>query len=206
MALARTLVVKAAVLPLDEPLSNLDANVREEVRSEIRRLYDEFRITTLYVMHDQVMVTSDCIILMSKGRIEQTDAPYTVYRRPRTRFVAGFIGRTNFAEGRVAGDAVQFPGFRVPKSALEAHGALADEVLISVRPQSIQLARQRGPGGAGAAACPRGSRCAPISANAGSTRRSWRVQSSGCESPLGRRKFSRWASPCGWMSTSRSLC
>ena len=151
VALARAIVVKPAVLLLDEPLSNLDANLREEMRFEIRRLHDEFRITTLYVTHDQAeaMITSDRIVVMSKGRIEQIDAPYAVYGRPRTRFVAGFIGRTNFVEGRLAGDAVQFPGFRVPKSALEAHGALADEVLISVRPQSIQLARQQSLGGAG---------------------------------------------------------
>jgi len=95
------------------------------------------------------MVTSDRVVVMSKGRIEQTDTPYAAYGPPRTRFVAGFIGRTNFVEGRVAGDTVQFPGFRVPKNALEAQAALADEILISVRPQSIQLGRQQSPGGAG---------------------------------------------------------
>jgi ABC-type Fe3+/spermidine/putrescine transport system ATPase subunit len=158
-------------------------------------------------MHDQseAKVASDCIVVMSKGRIEQTDAPYAVYRRPRTRFVAGFIGRTNFVEGRVAGDIVQFPGFRVPKNALEAQGALADEALISVRPQSIQLGRQQSRGGVGAAAFPRGSRYAPNSANAAISGGTWRVQSSGCESRLGRSKSSSGRAR-GWMSTSRSLC
>ena len=77
MALARAIVVKPAVLLLDEPLSNLDANLREEMRFEIRRLHDEFRITTVYVTHDQAeaMVTSDRIAVMNQGRIEQVDAP-----------------------------------------------------------------------------------------------------------------------------------
>jgi ABC-type Fe3+/spermidine/putrescine transport system ATPase subunit len=143
VALARAIVVKPAVLLLDEPLSNLDANLREEMRFEIRRLHDAFRITTLYVTHDQAeaMVTSDRIVVMNKGRIEQADAPFALYGRPRTRFVAGFIGRTNVVEGRLDGDAVQFPGFRVPRRALELQGALADPVVVSVRPQSLRLAR-----------------------------------------------------------------
>ena len=90
-----------AVLLLDEPLSNLDANLREEMRYEIRRLHDEFHITTVYVTHDQAeaMVTSDRIAVMNQGRIEQVDAPRALYARPRTRFVAGFIGRTNLLGG-----------------------------------------------------------------------------------------------------------
>ena len=97
VALARAIVVEPAVLLLDEPLSNLDANLREEMRFEIRRLHDEFRITTVYVTHDQAeaMATSDRIAVMNAGRIEQVDAPHMLYTRPRTRFVAGFIGRTN---------------------------------------------------------------------------------------------------------------
>jgi iron(III) transport system ATP-binding protein len=100
VALARAIVVEPEVLLLDEPLSNLDANLREEMRFEIRRLHDEFKITTVYVTHDQseAMVTSDRIVVMNKGRIEQIDAPHTLYGKPRSRFVAGFIGRTNFVE------------------------------------------------------------------------------------------------------------
>ena len=102
VALARAIVVEPEVLLLDEPLCNLDANLREEMRFEIRRLHDEFKITTVYVTHDQseAMVTSDRIVVMNKGRIEQVDAPHVLYGRPRSRFVAGFIGRTNFLEGR----------------------------------------------------------------------------------------------------------
>ncbi len=100
VALARAIVVEPEILLLDEPLSNLDANLREEMRFEIRRLHDEFKITTVYVTHDQseAMVTSDRIVVMNKGRVEQIDAPHTLYGKPRSRFVAGFIGRTNFVE------------------------------------------------------------------------------------------------------------
>jgi iron(III) transport system ATP-binding protein len=100
VALARAIVVEPEVLLLDEPLSNLDANLREEMRFEIRRLHDEFKITTVYVTHDQseAMVTSDRIVVMNKGRIEQIDPPQVLYGRPKSRFVAGFIGRTNFVE------------------------------------------------------------------------------------------------------------
>ena len=105
VALARAIVIEPEVLLLDEPLSNLDANLREEMRSEIRRLHDAFRITTVYVTHDQAeaMVTSDRIVVMNHGRIEQVDDPVSLYNRPRTRFVAGFIGRTNFLDGTVDG-------------------------------------------------------------------------------------------------------
>src|SRR2546421_554260 len=103
VALARAIVVQPDVLLLDEPLSNLDANLRDEMRYEVRRLHDEFHITTVYVTHDQAeaMVTSDRIAVMNAGRIEQVDEPRALYARPRTRFVAGFIGRTNFLEADV---------------------------------------------------------------------------------------------------------
>ena len=143
VALARALVIKPAVLLLDEPLSNLDANLREEMRFEIRRLHDEFRITTVYVTHDQgeAMVTSDRIAVMNQGRIEQVDAPHALYTKPKTRFVAGFIGRTNFIDGKVNGGDVVFDRFAVPRDALEDGKALSGTVTFSVRPQSMRLAR-----------------------------------------------------------------
>ena len=121
VALARAIVIQPQVLLLDEPLSNLDANLREEMRFEIRRLHDEFRITTVYVTHDQAeaMVTSDRIAVMNQGRIEQVDDPHTLYTRPKTRFVAGFIGRTNFIEGtlqRRAGRVRLVRGAAAPRS------------------------------------------------------------------------------------------
>ena len=149
VALARSIVVKPSVLLLDEPLSNLDANLREEMRFEIRRLHDEFRITTVYVTHDQTeaMVTSDRIAVMNHGRIEQVDAPHVVYGHPRTRFVAGFIGRTNFLDGRFEAGQVSFGGFSVPASALRHDGALPERVVVSLRPQSIHLQAAQPAGG-----------------------------------------------------------
>jgi iron(III) transport system ATP-binding protein len=149
VALARAIVVEPEVLLLDEPLSNLDANLREEMRFEIRRLHDEFKITTVYVTHDQseAMVTSDRIVVMNKGRIEQVDAPQVLYARPRSRFVAGFIGRTNFLEGSRQGNDVRFDGFSAPVSALEGADGAARS-LYSLRPQSIMLSDEK-PGGAG---------------------------------------------------------
>src|SRR5207244_12795700 len=121
VALARAIVVQPAVLLLDEPLSNLDANLREEMRYEIRRLHDEFHVTTVYVTHDQAeaMVTSDRIAVMNQGRIEQVDDPRALYNKPKTRFVAGFIGRTNFIEGTSDGHQISFDGFALPRWAFE---------------------------------------------------------------------------------------
>ncbi len=145
VALARSMVVKPAILLLDEPLSNLDANLREEMRFEIRRLHDEFKMTMVYVTHDQAeaMVTSDRIAVMNQGRIEQIDAPYELYRNPKTKFVAGFIGRTNFLTGRSRAGAVDFGGFFIPTHVLAADGQLPDEVQVSIRPQSIHLLRDK---------------------------------------------------------------
>jgi iron(III) transport system ATP-binding protein len=153
VALARALVIKPSVLLLDEPLSNLDANLREEMRFEIRRLHDEFRITTVYVTHDQAeaMVTSDRIAVMNQGRIEQVDDPHALYTRPRTRFVAGFIGRTNFVEGTARDGEFAFDGFAVPKGAIADGADLTGTVTFSIRPQSMALSRAY-PHGAGDAA------------------------------------------------------
>ncbi|MDB5071680.1 MAG: afuC [Candidatus Eremiobacteraeota bacterium] len=105
VALARSLVVEPQTLLLDEPLSNLDANLREEMRFEIRRLHDEFRYTTVYVTHDQgeAMATADLIVVLRGGRIEQTGTPEDIYGRPRSEFVARFVGGANVLPGRFAG-------------------------------------------------------------------------------------------------------
>jgi iron(III) transport system ATP-binding protein len=112
------------------------------MRFEIRRLHDEFRITTVYVTHDQgeAMVTSDRIAVMNEGKIEQIDDPYALYNRPKTRFVAGFIGRTNFLEGRRAGNRLELDGFDLPATVVNGHTpADSGRVLLSVRPQSLTL-------------------------------------------------------------------
>jgi ABC-type Fe3+/spermidine/putrescine transport system ATPase subunit len=149
VALARAIVIQPQVLLLDEPLSNLDANLREEMRFEIRRLHDEFRITTVYVTHDQAeaMVTSDRIAVMNQGRIEQVADPHTLYNRPKTRFVAGFIGRTNFIEGHCNAGTVSFGPFTVPQAAIDGAPG-SGKVTVSVRPQSMRLAREQSPNGA----------------------------------------------------------
>src|ERR1043165_1198822 len=140
VALARAIVVQPDALLLDEPLSNLDANLREEMRFEIRRLHDAFKITTVYVTHDQAeaMVTSDRIAVMNLGKIEQVADPHTLYNRPKTRFVAGFIGRTNFIDASAADGRIEFGSFALPR----LDGAPASgKVTVSVRPQSMRLSR-----------------------------------------------------------------
>jgi ABC-type Fe3+/spermidine/putrescine transport system ATPase subunit len=105
VALARALVLNPKILLLDEPLSNLDAKIRIQVRAEIRKLQKELGITTVYVTHDQeeALTLSDHIVVFNKGRIFQVGAPKELYERPKNRFVADFIGINNFLEGEVLG-------------------------------------------------------------------------------------------------------
>ncbi|MBK8033069.1 MAG: ABC transporter ATP-binding protein [Chloroflexi bacterium] len=104
VALARALVMEPRVLLFDEPLSNLDAKMRVQMRSEIHRLQRRLNITTIYVTHDQIeaMSMSDRIVVMNAGRIEQIGTPEDIYRCPQTHFVADFIGRANFVQATVA--------------------------------------------------------------------------------------------------------
>lgn len=103
VALARALIMEPKVLLMDEPLSNLDAKLREEMRTEIRRIQKEMNITSVYVTHDQIeaMTLSDRIVVMNQGIIEQIGTPVEIYRFPNSRFVANFIGRANFVPGVV---------------------------------------------------------------------------------------------------------
>src|SRR6202171_5603706 len=102
VALARALIVGPETLLLDEPLSNLGANLREEMRFEVRRLHDAYRYTTVYVTHDQseAMTTADLICVMNLGKIEQAGSPEEIYDRPRSEFVARFIGSSNVLKGK----------------------------------------------------------------------------------------------------------
>jgi len=140
VALARALVVEPETLLLDEPLSNLDANLREEMRFEIRRLHNEYKYTTVYVTHDQIeaMTTADRIVVMNQGRIEQVGTPEEIYQAPNSEFVARFIGGTNIVKGRGSGDGmVACDGF----SLRCGHGTSAPSgaSAVSIRMHDIQL-------------------------------------------------------------------
>src|SRR5438067_13784407 len=103
VALARALVINPDVLLLDEPLSNLDAKLRQEVRLEIRQLEKKLGLTTVMVTHDQeeALTMADRLVVMSEGRVQQIGSQRDLYERPAEKFVAGFVGRTNFLHGRV---------------------------------------------------------------------------------------------------------
>jgi iron(III) transport system ATP-binding protein len=140
VALARALVVEPETLLLDEPLSNLDANLREEMRFEIRRLHDEYKYTTVYVTHDQseAMVTADLIVVMNEGRIEQVGRPETIYEAPESEFVARFIGGTNILKGQHLGDnVVECNGIRIACG--QGQSAPSGETAISIRLHEIEL-------------------------------------------------------------------
>jgi iron(III) transport system ATP-binding protein len=144
-ALARALVVEPQTLLLDEPLSNLDANLREEMRFEIRRLHDRYRYTTVYVTHDQAeaMTAADLIVVMNGGRIEQAGSPEAIYRHPRSRFVASFIGGTNILEGDVlARNTIALDGLVLRCGEGEADGRRA---AVSIRLHEVRLSSKRFP-------------------------------------------------------------
>jgi len=140
VAVARALVVEPEILLLDEPLSNLDASLREEMRFEIRRLHERFEITTLYVTHDQAeaMVISDRVAVLRDGRVVQVGPPEELFEHPRTRFVAEFVGKTNLI------DAVADGGGSVARGSVRlrvAADGLAPRapVVVSIRPHQIAL-------------------------------------------------------------------
>ena len=146
VALARALVVEPNILLLDEPLSNLDANLREEMRFEVRRLHDEFQITSIYVTHDQseAMVTSDRICVMNQGRLEQVGTPEEIYDRPRTRFVAEFVGKTNLLSGTVEENQQIGLGSGLLLHVRNGENLNSREkVCVSVRPHNIQLIQDK---------------------------------------------------------------
>ena len=150
VALARALVIRPRCLLLDEPLSNLDAKLRLEMRAEIRRVCKEFNLTTVYVTHDQkeALSVSDRMAILDRGKILQVGAPREVYRRPQTKLVADFIGETDFLPGTVlsaaAGRAMvetpvgRFEGVLTRSGAAPAAGTA---VTLSVRPECWVLSR-----------------------------------------------------------------
>jgi len=147
VALARAIVYRPKILLFDEPLSNLDAKLRERMRLELRRLQTELNITSVYVTHDQeeAMVMSDRIIVMNQGRIQQTGIPAEIYDRPANRFVADFIGSANLLDGVVkdlqgnetivdlpdAGTTLRCVSYRPT--------AIGARVTVAIRPENIEL-------------------------------------------------------------------
>ena len=141
IALARALAPKPDILLLDEPLSNLDANLRAEMRFEIRRLHDEFQYTSVYVTHDQVeaMTMADRIVIMNAGRIEQIGTPEEVYERPNSAFVARFIGGSNVLKVRhLAGNTVELGGHPLEVGEGEFAGP-GKEMSICVKTHDLEL-------------------------------------------------------------------
>jgi len=146
VALARALVSNPKVLLLDEPLSNLDARLREEMRFELRDMQAKLGITSIFVTHDQAeaMTLSDRIVVMNAGRIEQEGSPEEVYQRPSTRFVMDFLGRANHLPARIVGGGdgrwvaeVDDIGFRLTVDGTEAwHDG--QEVLLAFRPEAVE--------------------------------------------------------------------
>jgi iron(III) transport system ATP-binding protein len=150
LALARALVMEPQLLLLDEPMSNLDAKLRERMRFELKRIQRDTRVTTVYVTHDQTeaLALSHEIAVMNEGVIVQVGTPREIYERPRSRFVADFIGRTNLLEAKVV--AAEGPGnYRVGTVLGELHAGSAaglragEAVALSIRPEDIELSEQR---------------------------------------------------------------
>lgn len=141
VALARAIVVRPDTLLLDEPLSNLDANLREQMRFEIRRVHDETGITMVYVTHDQAeaMVIADRVAVMNAGRIEQIGPPREIYEHPRSRFVATFIGNANCLPGTLLEAGLVRCGELILHTLLDSVWAPATEVTVCIRPSAVQL-------------------------------------------------------------------
>ncbi len=137
VALARSLVVEADVILFDEPLSNLDLKLREEMRFELRQLINRIGVTAIFVTHDQseAMVLADRICLMRSGEIIQTGDPRDVYSNPRTRFAMDFLGSSNFLEGRFDGNRLVLPGGLTLASA----GGAAQGDVVGIRPEKIRI-------------------------------------------------------------------
>ncbi|GAC1301502.1 MAG: ABC transporter ATP-binding protein [Vulcanimicrobiaceae bacterium] len=141
VALARAIAVEPTILLLDEPLSNLDATLRDEMRFEIRRLHQELGLTMVYVTHDQseAMVTADRIAILNAGRVEQVGTPTDVYERPRSAFVATFIGRANLLPGTLLERGIARCGDIVVRASDDSGLAPGADVLVCVRPHDIAL-------------------------------------------------------------------
>ena len=144
VALGRAIVRNAKVFLMDEPLSNLDAKLRVQMRSEIIKLHDNLKATTIYVTHDQTeaMTMASRIVVMKLGRVQQVGSPIEIYNRPTNLFVAGFIGSPamNFFKVKVEGNKVLFNDgheFELPESVMAKYDSIPSEVILGIRPEDI---------------------------------------------------------------------
>ena len=146
VALARALVGNPRVLLLDEPLSNLDAKLRESMRFEIKEVQSRFGITVVYVTHDQTeaMAMSDRVIVFNRGVVQQNDSPMNIYRNPANQFVADFVGKINFIPGEASAGRITLAGGQV----LEYAGDRRGPVVAAVRPENMRMHAEP-PAGAG---------------------------------------------------------
>ncbi|MDE9551003.1 ferric ABC transporter ATP-binding protein [Xenorhabdus bovienii] len=142
VALARALILKPKVLLFDEPLSNLDANLRRNMREKIRELQQRFNITSLYVTHDQseAFAVSDTVLVMNKGKIMQIGSPQTLYRHPASRFMASFMGDANIFPATLGLDYVEIFQYRLPRPA--HFTTTRSSITVGIRPEAITLNQQ----------------------------------------------------------------
>jgi ABC-type Fe3+/spermidine/putrescine transport system ATPase subunit len=139
VALARALAPSPEVLLLDEPLSALDAKIRVKLRAEIKELQTELGITTIYVTHDQeeALSISDRVVVMNHGRIEQIDKPVEIYKKPTSRYVADFVGTSNFFEGELNDGILKTKNCNITIN--NTNGIIAGNVTAAIRPEQIEL-------------------------------------------------------------------
>lgn len=145
VALARALILKPKVLLFDEPLSNLDANLRRSMREKIRELQQQFNITSLYVTHDQseAFAVSDMVLVMNKGKIMQLDSPQNLYRQPASEFMASFMGDANLFPATLGADYVDIFQYRLPRP--DIFKTTKTAIRVGVRPEAITLSQQGEP-------------------------------------------------------------
>ena len=150
VALGRAIVRNPKVFLMDEPLSNLDANLRVHMRSEIKRLHQKLQTTFIYVTHDQTeaLTMGDRIVVLDKGKIQQADTPEVIYNHPKNKFVAGFIGQMNFIDTTVQNGCFEIEGhgFKTNKSingevtvAIRAEKMISGDISIKVKPEIIEM-------------------------------------------------------------------
>lgn len=145
VALARSIIIKPMILLLDEPLSNLDAKLRERMRVELKQIQNKLDITTIFVTHDQIeaLVMADRVAIMNAGKIEQIGKPEEIYNSPETEFIANFVGKSNFVRGRIVGvtqkeaKVVTWEGLNIIISNLGF--SVGQEVNLAIRPEKIRI-------------------------------------------------------------------